>query len=52
VIGPISRKNYVTGGWRAFVDMSTGGDGPFELLCVLPLAEQTLTETWVYQWSL
>jgi glucans biosynthesis protein len=52
VIGPIARKNDVTGGWRAFFDMRPGGDGPVELRCVLHLADRTLTETWVYQWTL
>ncbi|MGH6899354.1 MAG: glucan biosynthesis protein [Geminicoccaceae bacterium] len=51
VIGPIVRKNVVTGGWRAFFDLRPGGDGPVELRCVLRLADETLTETWVYQWT-
>jgi glucans biosynthesis protein len=51
VIAPIARKNDVTGGWRASFDLRPDGDGPVELRCVLRLADQTLTETWVYQWT-
>jgi periplasmic glucans biosynthesis protein len=51
VIEPIARKNGVTGGWRVLFDLRPGGDGPVELRCVLRLADQTLTETWVYQWT-
>jgi periplasmic glucans biosynthesis protein len=41
----------VTGGWRTWFDLRPGGDGPVELRCVLRFADETLTETWVYQWS-
>jgi periplasmic glucans biosynthesis protein len=51
VIEPIARKNGVTGGWRVLFDLRPGGDGPVELRCVLRLADETLTETWVYQWT-
>ena len=51
VIEPVARKNDVTGGWRALFDLRPDGDGPVELRCVLRLADQTLTETWVYQWT-
>ena len=51
VIAPLARKNDVTGGWRASFDLRPDGDGPVELRCVLRLADQTLTETWVYQWT-
>jgi periplasmic glucans biosynthesis protein len=51
VIAPVARKNDVTGGWRASFDLRPDADGPVELRCVLRLAGQTLTETWVYQWT-
>ncbi|HYZ26650.1 MAG TPA: glucan biosynthesis protein G [Geminicoccaceae bacterium] len=51
VIEPIARKNGVTGGWRVLFDLRPEGDGPVELRCVLRLADETLTETWVYQWT-
>jgi glucans biosynthesis protein len=51
VIGPDARKNDVTGGWRASFDLRPDSDGPVELRCVLRLANETLTETWVYQWT-
>jgi glucans biosynthesis protein len=51
VIGPLARKNDATDGWRAFFDLRPEGDDPVELRCVLRLANETLTETWVYQWT-
>jgi glucans biosynthesis protein len=51
VIEPLARKNEVTGGWRASFDLRPDGDGPVELRCVLRLGDETLTETWVYQWT-
>lgn len=50
-IGPVARKNEVTGGWRVLFDLRPDGDGPVEVRAVLRLAAETLTETWVYQWT-
>jgi glucans biosynthesis protein len=50
-ITPVARRNEVTGGWRAMFDLRPDGDGPVELRCVLRLAGQALTETWIYQWT-
>ena len=47
----VARKNPVTGGWRVVFDLRPEGDGPVELRCLLLLAGETLTETWVYQWT-
>jgi glucans biosynthesis protein len=51
VIEPSARKNEVTGGWRVLFDLRPEGDRPVELRCVLRLGDETLTETWVYQWT-
>jgi glucans biosynthesis protein len=51
VMGAVARKNVVTGGWRTSFDLRPEDDGPVELRCVLRLAGETLTETWVYQWT-
>jgi glucans biosynthesis protein len=50
-IGLVARKNEVTGGWRVLFDLRPDGDGPVELRGVLRLAGETLTETWIYQWT-
>jgi glucans biosynthesis protein len=36
--------------WRALFDLTTEGDGPVDLRCYLRLGDETLTETWMYQW--
>ncbi|KAB2941543.1 MAG: glucan biosynthesis protein [Hyphomicrobium sp.] len=36
--------------WRALFDLTTEGDGPVDLRCYLRLGEETLSETWMYQW--
>jgi glucans biosynthesis protein len=39
-----------TNRWRALFDLATEGDGPVDLRCYLRLGDETLTETWLYQW--
>lgn len=51
VIEPVARKNVVTGGWRVLFDLRPEGDRPVELRGFLRLEDETLTETWVYQWT-
>jgi glucans biosynthesis protein len=36
--------------WRALFDLTTEGSGPVDLRCYLRLGEETLSETWMYQW--
>src|SRR5690606_27556016 len=36
--------------WRALFDLATEGDDPVDLRCYLRLGEETLSETWLYQW--
>ncbi len=36
--------------WRALFDLTTEGDGPVDLRCYLRLGDETLSETWMYQW--
>jgi glucans biosynthesis protein len=36
--------------WRALFDLATEGDDPVDLRCYLRLGEETLSETWMYQW--
>ncbi|MGH6945108.1 MAG: glucan biosynthesis protein [Geminicoccaceae bacterium] len=48
---PVTHKNPITGGWRAFFDLKPDGDGPVELRCVLRFGEDVLSETWTYQWT-
>lgn len=36
--------------WRALFDLATEGDAPVDLRCYLRLGDDTLTETWLYQW--
>jgi glucans biosynthesis protein len=36
--------------WRALFDLMTEGDGPVDLRCYLRLGDETLSETWIYQW--
>ncbi len=42
--------NDVAGHWRAQFDMTTAGNEPVEMRCYLKLADQILTETWLYQY--
>ena len=37
--------------WRALFDLTTEGDGPVDLRCYLRLGDETLSETWMYQWN-
>jgi len=39
-----------TSRWRAFFDVDTGGKDPLNLRCYLRLGNQTLSETWLYQY--
>lgn len=39
-----------TNRWRALFDLEAEGDGPVDLRCYLRLGDETLTETWLYQW--
>jgi len=36
--------------WRALFDLATEGNDPIDLRCYLRLGEETLSETWLYQW--
>lgn len=36
--------------WRALFDLTTEGSDPIDLRCYLRLGDETLTETWLYQW--
>jgi glucans biosynthesis protein len=36
--------------WRALFDLATEGNGPVDLRCYLRLGDETLSETWMYQW--
>ncbi|MDP1909449.1 MAG: glucan biosynthesis protein [Hyphomicrobium sp.] len=36
--------------WRALFDLTTEGEGPVDLRCYLRLGDETLSETWMYQW--
>ena len=38
-----------TNKWRALFDLSTDGRDPVDLRCYLRLGEETLSETWIYQ---
>jgi glucans biosynthesis protein len=38
------------GRWRALFDLTTEGKGPVDMRCYLRLGDETLTETWLYQW--
>jgi glucans biosynthesis protein len=38
-----------TGKWRALFDLSADGKDPIDLRCYLRLGDETLTETWIYQ---
>ncbi len=39
-----------TTNWRAFFDLYVEGPEPVDLRCFLKLGDQTLTETWLYQY--
>ena len=39
-----------TNRWRALFDLTTEGEGPVDLRCYLRLEDETLSETWMYQW--
>ena len=39
-----------TSRWRALFDAETGGPAPLDLRCFLRLGDQTLSETWLYQY--
>jgi glucans biosynthesis protein len=45
------QRNDFIGGWRVFFDLKPEGAAPVELRCFLKAGENTLTETWSYQWS-
>ncbi len=47
----IVQRNYATGGWRVFFDIEPDGSDPVELRCFLRLGDETLSETWSYQWT-
>ncbi|WP_068462222.1 glucan biosynthesis protein [Hyphomicrobium sulfonivorans] len=36
--------------WRALFDLTAEGDEPVDLRCFLRLDDETLSETWLYQW--
>ena len=35
--------------WRGFFDVSLAGKDPIDMRCYLRLGEETLSETWLYQ---
>lgn len=44
-------RNPFTGGWRVSFELKPAGEAPVELRCFLRSGEDTLTETWSYQWD-
>lgn len=36
--------------WRALFDLTTEGNAPVDMRCYLRLGDETLSETWLYQW--
>jgi periplasmic glucans biosynthesis protein len=38
-----------TSRWRSFFDVASGDANPIELRCYLRLGDDTLTETWTYE---
>jgi glucans biosynthesis protein len=44
-------RNPFIDGWRVFFDVKPTGSTPVELRCFLKSGEDTLTETWSYQWE-
>lgn len=51
IVGPGTRRNPETGGWRTSFELAPEGDKPIELRCYLKSGDDILTETWSYQWS-
>jgi glucans biosynthesis protein len=45
------QRNPFIDGWRVFFDLKPQGNAPIELRCFLKSGEETLTETWSYQWE-
>jgi glucans biosynthesis protein len=43
--------NDVPGHWRAVFDLDAPGNDPVELRCFLKLGNDTLSETWSYQYN-
>lgn len=48
---PVVQKNPVSGGWRAFFDLSPGDAKLIEFRAFLRMGRDALSETWSYQWS-
>ena len=44
------QRNTRIDGWRVFFELRPESTSPVELRCFLKLGEDTLTETWSYQW--
>ncbi|MGE4013084.1 MAG: glucan biosynthesis protein, partial [Alphaproteobacteria bacterium] len=51
VIYSVAQKLTGTDGWRLTFDLAADGTKPVELRCALVLNDETLSETWSYQWS-
>lgn len=49
VINPYVVKVVDTNRWRGFFDVAFEGQEPLEMRCYLKLGDQTLSETWLYQ---
>lgn len=47
----VTEKNEVTGGWRAFFDLTGLGKEPAHLSLFLRAGNQRLSETWLYQYQ-
>jgi glucans biosynthesis protein len=49
VINPYTIKVVDTNRWRAFFDIAFEGKEPLDMRCYLKLGDETLSETWLYQ---
>jgi glucans biosynthesis protein len=47
----VTQTNEVTGGWRAFFDLTGAGAEPVDVRLVLQDGNQTVSETWVYHFQ-
>jgi glucans biosynthesis protein len=49
VINPYTIKVVDTNRWRGFFDIVLEGKEPLDMRCYLKLGDETLSETWLYQ---
>lgn len=52
VLNTVVQKNTLTNDWRLSFDLEPGkNEGPVDLRAYLKAGKETLSETWIYQWS-